>query len=341
MEIKVPKALDYRAALSFATDLGQLAADNEYVFDFEELKWSPPFSLLVVSCAIRRLANRVAPAKVYATNYKNHSYQGHMGFFRAFGLDFGKQPGEATGSKNYLPITMLREQALYASAQPTEHLGDIIERHARRLAEMLTRSSDEVLIEILTYALREMIRNVFEHSESDHLEYCAQYWPTLNKVEIALMDTGIGIPKSIAQNKTLQINTDFDSLKFALLPGISRKPIPPKAQIESDPWTNTGYGLFVTSSLCRMGGEFVLSSGSATIKLKGKTRTRIKLPFSGTAVRLVLTSEQIPSLKSVTESLLAEARDIVKDLGGQATISASMASSMLSRDFGRPNKKSS
>jgi len=64
-----------------------------------------------------------------------------MGFFRAAGFAFGNEVGEARGSARYLPIrTLTREQLAEGNAgSPYVELGDLIQKHADDIAEMISR----------------------------------------------------------------------------------------------------------------------------------------------------------------------------------------------------------
>ena len=72
--------------------------------------------------------------------------------------------------------------------------GDLIEREACRLATVLT--ADKQAQYLRTYILRELMRNVPEHSGADDLWVCGQHWID-GDAEIAIIDEGIGIKESL------------------------------------------------------------------------------------------------------------------------------------------------
>src|SRR5690554_3868698 len=147
-----------------------------------------------------------------------------MGFFRAFGLKFGNEPGEAVGSITYLPLTILPVKELQEEAiKSYDHVGNIIESRSERIARILTRQEKGDLVDTLTFSIREILRNVVEHSGSEIIEYCAQYWPSKNLVELAVLDTGYGIMQGLSSNPHLNIKDERDALHLALLPGVSGK----------------------------------------------------------------------------------------------------------------------
>lgn len=63
----------------------------------------------------------------------------------------------------------------------------IIVKRSEKLAKKLTQQEDGNLVEIITYSLREILRNILEHSDSYDLWYCAQYWLLYQKAEIAIL----------------------------------------------------------------------------------------------------------------------------------------------------------
>ena len=108
---------------------------------------------------------------------------------------------EALGNDNHLPITRLERKSLFeAPTDKYEVLQNLVERRAEHLALVIARDRQKNadLFDALSYSIREVMRNVFEHSQAPFLYYCAQYWPTNNKVEFAIADFGIGIRRGLS-----------------------------------------------------------------------------------------------------------------------------------------------
>lgn len=237
---------------------------DECLFDFATLSHVEPLSMAIVSSEIKRSIQKNPNIRFLATNYKRHEYAAHMGFFQAFGLDYGKKPGEANGSSTYIPLTILNAEKLREEAlENYEHIGDVLEKRSNELARILVREEDTELVKTLTFSLREIMRNVVEHSESQILEYCAQYWPSKNKVEIVVLDAGIGIKNSLSNNPYLTIETDRDAIHQALLPSISGKMYKGIKRRSSDVWQNSGFGLYMANRICRNGGSFLYAAAKA------------------------------------------------------------------------------
>ncbi len=108
-------------------------------------------------------------------------------------------------------------------------LGSVIHEECERLAKMLTRSAQMKVNAPLAYCLREVIRNVFEHAETDRCAFCAQRWPD-GTVELAVIDQGRGIRHSL--EKKMQLESDEEALSAAMRPGVSSK----LSNDPNDPW---------------------------------------------------------------------------------------------------------
>jgi hypothetical protein len=190
-----------------------------------------------------------------------------MGFYKSCGIDIGNSPGQAKGSDRYIPLTKTSVEQLWESADELySHVGEVIGQEARRIAKILTQTDEGEPFETLAYSLREIIRNIVEHSQTSNVWYAAQYWPQRNKVEIAILDEGIGVKASLSKNSSLTVNDDEQALNLALQPGISEVVNAHKGSY-SDEWANTGYGLFMVSEICKKSGDFILCSGSKAIQL--------------------------------------------------------------------------
>lgn len=332
--ITLPRRLHLENTVQFSSELQNLPEAEEYLIDFQHVGRIEPFALLFLSCEIQRCRSKHADKFFGVINHQTKSYAAHMGFFKAFGCDFGKHPGEATGSSRYLPITIFdvapinRDAAMNALA-----VGAFIENKAAEMAELLTRENSGDLYDALTYSIREIIRNVIEHSEADQFGFCAQYWPSYNEVELALLDRGIGVNKALSNNPHLKIDNDHEALNLALMPGVSGKAFKGVHQDKYDVWANSGFGLYMTSRLCREGGSFFIASGDTGLYLSENKKHYLNTPFKGTALRLLLRTDRISSLSSMLQRYRSEAQKIKSALGQKENLSASVASTMLTRDF--------
>ena len=180
---------------------------------------------------------------------------------------------------------------------------DSIEMEAKRLSKVLCRSDDNMQ-KLFTYIIREILRNIPEHSEAHKAFICAQYWRN-GEAEIAILDEGIGIKNSLRKNNSHKdyIKSDFDALVYAIQPGISQAFSPDTKNKSNDIWANSGYGLYITSEICKeLNGEFWIISGNKALKIYNSGIMSYDTLFDGTAIGIRFkTSKLNDSQKLITE----------------------------------------
>ena len=292
MHITIPD-LRSQDTIAFIKQLNEIdtSCRAEVFFDFNA-GWVDPYGLLLCSSAIKNFRNRnkTIPMHMGSSDTKAADYSGHMGFFKYISesISIGKLPGEAKGSFNYVPITVIDFEQLHRQAIEAGNYGDMndtIEAEAKRLSSVLCQS-DNNLKKLFTYIIREILRNTPEHADSQTAIICAQYWKN-GRAEIAVLDEGIGIKNSLRKNAVHQkyILTDLDALESAVKPGISQAFSPEKKNQSNDTWSNSGFGLFMASEICkRLNGEFWITSGEKALRIDSTGATPFDTFFNGTAI---------------------------------------------------------
>lgn len=337
-EIRYPSTCDVEAIFSFCDEIEQYCGEEKVVIDFTNMGRIEPFNMVYVAKFIREFNRRNKETTVSCRGYEFKDYAANMAFFRAFGLKHGREPNCVDGNDRFVPFTILRVQTIVDEAtKEWEAEQEVIERRAAHLAEILAQKCTGDLVDALTFSIREIMRNVYEHSDSKSIEYCAQYWPSYNKVEIAIIDHGMGLKTSLKKNPHVEIETHSDAIQQALMPAISSKNYKGAIIDTSDPWHNSGFGLYMISRICRLGGSFLICTGDHGIKLDDSGKTHIHLPHicRGTAVRMVLNTSKLTELSSMLAKFRDEGYEVAKQIKGVGMYEASAASQMLSRDFGK------
>lgn len=280
--------------------------------NFSQLRYSFPTTMLVAGSKLREWVDYRSSCGYESTqsgidsSISAHSYLMHMGFFDFIYMDEGNRVGEARGSSAYLPITRIQRPSIDAIESGVDRWYAAVEDEARRLAGVLCNShSDCQALRTYTYSIREIIRNVFEHSHADECFICGQRWAN-GKVEIALVDEGIGISKSLAE--AYPIVFDEDALSLAIQAGTSRTSGKDSRQNIYD---NSGFGLYILSQFAASFGWFILGSGSAQLIGHQKNRIHESSSFQGTffGMQLQRTPHDFASvLKDIIESGEEEAQ---------------------------------
>src|SRR5690606_20990770 len=205
--------------------------------------------------------------------------------------NFGKRPGEAKGSSTYIPINIYNTREIKQDARELMiNPAELLESKAKAISNVLTRSETGHLNEVLTYCLREIFRNVIEHSNAEQFGFCAQYRPSLNRVSFSIIDRGIGLKESLSENPTLELNNDEDAIRASLQPATSGKVYKGQKRKPKGEWANSGYGLFMTSNICKRGGGLFMASGELGYYTSENKERFLKTPFKTTVLSIALDS---------------------------------------------------
>jgi hypothetical protein len=311
LKLLCPSHWDGADAIAFINRLPELALMEGLVIDFSEVLFVKPFGTVLIADGLRNLvATRRAHAlKTNALGATSDahaiSYLRHIGFFEYIGLKIGKQPGEARGGANYVPISVITLDSLNqaANGRRFQHGVEVV---SEQLADVIYPRITEGIM--MQYCLREIIRNVFEHAETDRCTVLAQRYPN-GYAEIAIADGGIGI---------------------YIRPGVSRV----THRQNNDEWDNSGYGLYLLSQLGQDLGEFILASNGRYLRLSNHAHHNGtgELAFPGTAVKLLVDLEaadyfpnRLTGLVSAGERAHFDETGTVKAASKRSTITKSGA----------------
>lgn len=338
--IEFPGELNFRTLSNLQIGLASYSQYEAIGIDFRAARWATPFFLTAAAICIVEHKSQ-SRQRIKCINVEHCSYFSHMGFFRSFGLEFGRAPGEARGNENYLPIQIINSEEVRGEAIASDSaVGLVMEAKAEKLARILARAEQGSVVDTLTFSLREMFRNIVEHSKADRLAYCAQAYPTKRQVEVGVFDLGIGLRAGLEENRKIKLENDSDAIQCALMPGVSGKAEKVKKLRHKDEWTNSGYGLYMTSRLFRDHGRFSVGSGDSALILAGSDTLKAPWKMSGTAIQLVLHEERIGDLQALLDAYKSEGAKLRQRVGGSALSEPSVASTNLARNFRKADESS-
>lgn len=190
---------------------------------------------------------------------KTMHYFERMGLFDIIGVDSGIAIEEHEESGRFIPVTQIR-----TSEEQSKFISDVIP---------LLHLKKQYQVQTIVYVLGELVRNVLEHSESEHgALVCAQYYKDSNCIRIGIADTGIGIKASI--NASWAAKDYLEAIQLALFPGITGTTKKMGGTVQ-----NAGAGLFFIKSIAKTNRDyFMIYSGDSMYKLhKAPHRKRLKL----------------------------------------------------------------
>ena len=262
--------------------------DAELAIDFSKLSYSRPTGMLVVGSVIRQLVTQRKAAGLptvaigVSKSKPAHTYLEHLGFFDFIGLQNRNKIGAAKGNERYIPIRKIDRTQFETSGRDSKQVRDEILEYSKDISSVIAASFEDYEVRrVFSYAFKEIIRNVFEHSGASSCFVTGQRWEN-GLVEAAVLDEGIGICKSLSQS--FAITDDAAALRLAIKPGVSRTS--GAAHNEHD---NSGFGLYVLSEVGRNFGRFVLGSGNSALRLGSDSKVKQDaVKFGGTFVGLRL-----------------------------------------------------
>ena len=284
--------------LGFGAALAAVGPADEYILDFADVSFASPGWMISIGDALRKFRRDRGGGKRTAVNYKGRAcleYAAHAGFFRSFGMPFGQLPGAVASTDSYIPVTTATVDEITSRAiDEDSHHGDVIQADAERMVSVLTQAASGQVFETLSYAIREIVRNVVEHSQSKNYSFAAQFWPATGVAEIVVSDEGVGINRSLKANPRNEVADDDAALRLAIRPGTSSRDT--RRRRANDVWANSGYGLYMVRKLCGMGGNFALSSGTRALVSSETVDEMIATDRDGTTVVARLATRRIGDL---------------------------------------------
>lgn len=196
---------------------------------------------------------------------KSKHYLARMGLFKLLGIPSDISIAEHEPAGRFVPLSVITTPKELSCA-----ISDIIP-----LLHLNPKQAEPI-----KYVLSEMVRNVFEHASSEHgAVLCAQFYKKSNTIRIGIVDTGVGIKKTI--NASYPAGSDLGAIQLALTPGITGT----TNRIGGSEY-NAGAGLFFIKSIAKMSRDFfMIYSGNALYKLLkcGRDAKKIRLygdPFA-------------------------------------------------------------
>jgi len=135
------------------------------------------------------------------------------------------------------------------------------------------------------HAFLEVVNNVFHHAQSPtQAVICAQSYPWHRCVELAVADSGRGIPASLGHNPELAglFDSAVEAIELAVQPRVTGRPE-----------HNTGEGLFFSLEFVKAnGGRACIHSQDGALWLRGRQARARRVPFwPGTWVSLCFRSD--------------------------------------------------
>lgn len=318
LEIKINDNLDSDMARKIATRLFENKDTPHLSLNLENTGFVYPFSSLLLLSAIwttidYREENGLESIEIiYNSKNPACTYLGYFGFFREIGIDFGRE-NDGEIRKNFIPIITIKLKSLKKEASEQGlAIQEIIQRKSEEIVKIILPNDryDNEEDQLLAFSLREIIRNCFEHGEARACYVMGQRWKN-GYAELAILDRGIGIQSALS--KKFAISKTKHALEMAISPGIS------SGNIDSDDYyANSGFGLYITSELCKRYGKFALCSSEGMLNIsKSAKPTYVTTPPVGTIVRLRMKIDNGEYFPNVRQLIINTGEEIAGIAAGE------------------------
>lgn len=269
--------------------------EAELMFSFSNLKFIEPAGALVFLSTMDMLTDEGIDYK-FETIDNIHtsavSYGKNLGIFQQLNLcqdsshDFGD---------TYISPKKVAIKDVYAQNFPIENY---YEQFSRRIVshsiKMLNYSVGEEVKTLFTYVIREMIRNIFDHSLTTHFYYASQKYPKSEFVEVAICDEGCGLRATVpfdVEERWYDQDTDENAIRKAMLPGITAAS---NHAYASENYKNSGYGLSLVRKIIEeTDGEFCIATGTKAINFRKNEEEVKDCYIRGTVVRMRINIQKL------------------------------------------------
>ncbi len=196
--------------------------------DMRDVQFVSPTALTLLTTAILRLQQQQVQVEIIPPASSARTYLNRVGFYKRIGVEV-EYPWQRHDSRGrFVEIVQARD----------ERDGEAVVGEMLEILRNQNVAGTETVYDALQYALLEVVNNVFHHAQSPtYAVLCAQFYPQRRRVELAVADTGRGIPVSLRDNPELQgaFETDAEAIHLAVQPRVTGRPA-----------YNTGEGLFFT-----------------------------------------------------------------------------------------------
>ena len=288
--------------------------DQDVFIDFTPVTFSEPWCILMLAESIRRFIEFRNEtdltalfgdfARIEKILSRGVGYLKHIGFFYYFGVPVGKNIGDARITRKHTPIYIIRKDDIDGIIFQNN-----IEHLCRNISEILYPEDLEAQ-DMITYCLREIVRNTFEHAHMDRCAFIAQQW-TNGSVELAVLDSGRGIYDSLKERYELPDNRA--ALLHAIQPGVSEADL----NALSGEWGNSGFGLYIAAELGRICGDFMLCSNGDILRVNKLREYYEHMYFYGTSIRLFLNTREAEYFPNIRKQIVDKGERIASERAGQ------------------------
>jgi hypothetical protein len=247
-----------------------LASPAPVHLDLRQVTFIMPAAITLLTTALMRLRQEGFSIEVSRPDrQKADSYLNRIEFYDLLGMDVEYTMRRRSADGRFREVVQVQ----------TEREGDSV---VRDLMTIVDKNVEGVtgIYDAAYHAFLEIVNNVFHHAHSPtHAVLCAQSYPWLRRVELAVVDSGRGIPASLGENPDLKgrFANAAEAVELAVQPRVTGRPD-----------HNTGEGLFFSLEFIKanMGEACLYSQDGVLWAQGGRVWTQMVPYWPGTLVAL-------------------------------------------------------
>ncbi len=271
---------DLAGALAFCANLARDSKDD-IICDATALEFVDPVGLCLLAATCHRLAKAGKKLRLDNVPPTIEGYLARMDLFTACGIEYKENFTRHDRRTDLVEICTANEAAE-------------IDRLARRVAialvgvtpgfkpdaapdEMTGYQPHDYLYIPLHYIFSELLENALTHAKRAGFKdarawIAAQYYPTKDRIRLAVVDDGCGFLRSLNRHPKLTDKSHGAAIRLALMPRVTCNP---DLEIFPDQTANQGLGLTVVRQIvAKSRGVLRVACGDALVELGPGTRDR-------------------------------------------------------------------
>lgn len=297
-----------------------LDSDEDLKITFKHLEFIEPAGAVVFLSTMDKIIEEniafdIEPIDQYKRN-SAISYGETMGIFQQIGIS--DAPSHTSGATYIAPIKIKLEELrrrLNTNGKTIEqYYEEVSERIVRKALDLLELDLSQDVEELFIYVVREMIRNIFDHSDTTHYYYALQSYKYKACVEIVIADAGVGLKDTIpfdVEEIWNDQNNDEEAIRKALTPGLSALS---NHSYAPEDYKNSGYGLALVKKIIQQSeGLFSIASGEKSLTATNEKEFFKDCDIKGTVIRMRINLNKLRDVNF--ENVLAEAEREAKEKG--------------------------
>ncbi len=212
-----------------------------------------------------------------------------MGIFQKLGLssDICFEEGETYLAPKKVHLTDVYKQLDEEGKKIEGYYDDLSEKIVEKVLRCKVKEYDDKLTDLFTYVVREIIRNIFDHSKTDYFYYGSQYIPANKEVELVIADNGLGIANTIPfdlEERWYNKNTTVDAIEKAFTPGLTAAS---NHSYAPEDYKNSGFGLAMVKRIVESAeGNLSMATSDKSVTFVNNSTSFKSCNMPGTLIRL-------------------------------------------------------